>query len=82
MPTPVAAAGGPDNLPAELLEGDESYRVHLDGDNRLPYLTGGPESGRDEIIYCEGTSRGLSATATGKPISSSGTTVGSDPKKS
>jgi len=56
MPTPVAASGGPDNLPAELLEGDESHRVHLDGHNRMPYLTGGPEIGRDEIIYCEGTS--------------------------
>ncbi|AEI94049.1 arylsulfatase [Roseobacter litoralis] len=55
MPTLVAAAGGPDNLPEELLTGFEGYRVHLDGYNQLSYLTGGEESNRDEIIYYEGT---------------------------
>lgn len=55
MPTLVAAAGGPDNLPAELLSGYEGYNVHLDGYNQLSYLTGGEESNRDEIVYYEGT---------------------------
>ncbi|MBE1297351.1 MAG: sulfatase-like hydrolase/transferase [Rhodobacteraceae bacterium] len=56
MPTIVAAAGGPDDLPAELLEGYQGFNVHLDGYNQLPYLTGETnESNRDEIIYYEGT---------------------------
>ncbi|MFN3130486.1 arylsulfatase [Roseibium sp.] len=55
MPTLVAAAGGPDNLPEQLLEGYDGYTVHLDGYNQLPYLLGTGDSSRDEIIYYEGT---------------------------
>ncbi len=56
MPTLVAAAGGPEDLPARLLEGYEGYQVHLDGYNQLPYLTGAsPDSSRQEIVYYEGT---------------------------
>ncbi len=54
MPTLVAAAGGPDDLPGSLLKGYEGYQVHLDGYNQLPFLTGEGESNRDEIIYYEG----------------------------
>ena len=38
MPTLVAAAGGPEDLPARLKEGYEGYKVHLDGYNILPML--------------------------------------------
>lgn len=55
MPTLVAAAGGPEDLPKELLSGYQGYRVHLDGYNQLGYLTGGEDSNRDEIIYYERT---------------------------
>ncbi len=54
MPTLVAAAGGPDNLPEALLEGYEGYQVHLDGYNQLSFLTGETESNRKEIVYYEG----------------------------
>ncbi|MEP1200279.1 arylsulfatase [Tateyamaria sp.] len=54
MPTLVAAAGGPDNLPEALLEGYEGYQVHLDGYNQLSFLTGETESNRSEIVYYEG----------------------------
>jgi arylsulfatase len=54
MPTLVAAAGGPDNLPARLLEGHEGYQVHLDGYNQMSMITGQSGSNRDEIIYYEG----------------------------
>ncbi|MGJ8585385.1 MAG: arylsulfatase [Marinosulfonomonas sp.] len=54
MPTLVAAAGGPDNLPEALLAGHEGYQVHLDGYNQLSFLTGETESNRKEIIYYEG----------------------------
>ena len=43
LPTLLAAAGAPD-VPAKLLEGykvgDKTYKVHIDGINMLPYLTG------------------------------------------
>lgn len=56
VPTLVAAAGGPDNLPAALLDGYDGYKVHLDGYNQLPYLTGASQtSSRKEIVYYEGT---------------------------
>jgi arylsulfatase len=55
MPTLVAAAGGPDDLPAALLEGYEGYTVHLDGVNQLPLITGQGDSAREQIIYYEGT---------------------------
>ena len=55
MPTLVAAAGGPEDLPAAMLEGHEGYKVHLDGYNQLSYLRGETGSNRKEIIYYEGT---------------------------
>ena len=55
MPTLVAAAGGPDDLPAALRDGYEGYQVHLDGYNQLSFLTGETGSNRAEIIYYEGT---------------------------
>ena len=55
MPTLVAAAGDP-QLKAKLLEGttvgNKRSRLHLDGYNFLPYLTGEAEAGpRREFIY-------------------------------
>ncbi|MGX9350237.1 arylsulfatase [Shimia sp. W99] len=55
MPTLVAAAGGPEDLPARLKEGYEGYKVHLDGYNQMSFLTGETGSNRNEIIYYEGT---------------------------
>ena len=55
MPTLAAAAGDPD-LKVRLLEGTrigtKQARLHLDGYNFLPYLTGEVEQGpRNEFIY-------------------------------
>ncbi len=56
LPTFLAAAGEPD-IKAKLKAGgvsaiDRSYKVHLDGYNFLPYLTGQEEKGpRHEIFY-------------------------------
>jgi arylsulfatase A-like enzyme len=55
MPTLLAAAGDPD-VKEKLLKGDTvggmTYKVHLDGYNQLPYLTGKkPESARREFFY-------------------------------
>jgi arylsulfatase len=55
LPTFVAAAGDAD-IKGKLLRGHEaagkSFRVHLDGYNLLPYLTGkAKESPRDEVFY-------------------------------
>ena len=57
LPTFVAAAGD-DNVKQQLLTGydssalDRSYRVHLDGYNFLPFLTGQTDEGpRKEIFY-------------------------------
>ena len=55
LPTFVAAAGGPQDLPAKLREGYDGYKVHLDGFNQLDLLTGKGPSKRKEIIYYEGT---------------------------
>jgi arylsulfatase A-like enzyme len=54
-PTLLAAAGGPD-VKQKLLSGYEAagktFKVHLDGYNQLPYLTGQqPNSARKEFIY-------------------------------
>jgi arylsulfatase len=54
MPTLVAAAGGPDDLPAELLDGYNGYKVHLDGVNQLDLLLGNGPSKRHQIFYYEG----------------------------
>ncbi len=56
LPTFVAIAGDP-NVKEELLTGhtvgDMTYKVHLDGDNLVPYLTGQAEkSPRESFIYC------------------------------
>jgi len=55
MPTFLAAAGN-NNVKDELLKGktigDKTYKVHLDGYNMLPYLTGKEEKGaREELFY-------------------------------
>jgi arylsulfatase len=55
MPTLLAAAGNPD-VKTQLLDGVEAngrdFKVHLDGYNILPMLTGEAEkSGRHEIFY-------------------------------
>ncbi|KPA21562.1 Arylsulfatase precursor [Shimia sp. SK013] len=56
LPTYLAAAGNPD-IKAQLKEGGvqaigREYKVHLDGYNFLPHLTGGEDAGpRDEIFY-------------------------------
>jgi arylsulfatase A-like enzyme len=55
LPTLMAAAGDPD-IKDKLLKGhqigDRTFKVHLDGYNQLPYLTGQQErSARREFIY-------------------------------
>jgi arylsulfatase A-like enzyme len=55
LPTLLAAAGEPD-IKEKLLTGHQagskSFKVHLDGYNQLPYLTGQqPRSARKEFIY-------------------------------
>jgi arylsulfatase len=54
LPTFLAAAGDP-NVKEELLKGkkigDKTYKVHLDGYNMLPYLTGKEKKGRREEIF-------------------------------
>ena len=55
LPTLVAAAGGPDNLPERMLDGYNGHKAHLDGYNQLGVLTGKGPSKRKEIIYYERT---------------------------
>ncbi|MBK5401011.1 arylsulfatase [Pseudomonas sp. TH39(2020)] len=54
FPTLVAAAGNP-NISAELLKGkqlgDTTYKVHLDGYDQTPMITGKGPSNRHEIFY-------------------------------
>jgi arylsulfatase A-like enzyme len=55
LPTLVAAAGDP-NVSQKLLDGykvgDKTFRVHIDGVNQLPYLTGQvKESPRNAFFY-------------------------------
>jgi len=55
FPTLLAAAGVPD-IKEKLLTGHDSmgqtFKVHLDGYNQLPYLTGKePKSARESFIY-------------------------------
>jgi arylsulfatase len=55
FPTLVAAAGDP-NIKDKLLKGasvgSKNFKVHLDGYNQLPYLTGQQDHGaRDEFFY-------------------------------
>jgi arylsulfatase len=55
VPTVMAAAGVPDvkeKLLAGYKAGDKTYKVHLDGYNQLPYLSGqSQESPRREFFY-------------------------------
>jgi arylsulfatase A-like enzyme len=54
LPTLVAAAGDAE-IKTKLLKGhksgEQTYKVHLDGYNFLPHLTGAKESPRREIFY-------------------------------
>ena len=54
FPTFVTAAGNP-NITAELLKGKEingtTYKVHLDGYDQTPMITGKGPSNRHEIFY-------------------------------
>ena len=55
LPTFLAAAGEPD-IKEKLLKGhkvgDRTFKVHIDGFNMLPYLTGeAKESPRDSFFY-------------------------------
>jgi arylsulfatase len=55
LPTFIAAVGDPD-IKDKLLNGQQvggkTFKVHLDGYNQLPYLTGQePRSARKEFIY-------------------------------
>jgi len=55
LPTILAAAGDPD-IKDELLKGHsagaKTFKVHLDGYNQLPFLTGQTDKGpRDEFFY-------------------------------
>jgi arylsulfatase len=56
MPTFLAMAGQTDvkeSLLKGLKVGDRTYKVHLDGYNLVPYLTGEVEKGpRESFIYC------------------------------
>jgi arylsulfatase A-like enzyme len=55
MPTILAAAGVPDikeKLLAGYAAGDRTYKIHLDGYNQIPLLTGQqPTSARSEYFY-------------------------------
>ncbi|MCA9234349.1 MAG: sulfatase-like hydrolase/transferase, partial [Planctomycetales bacterium] len=56
LPTLLAVAGD-DQVKEKLLDGykvgDQTYKVHLDGFNFLPYLTGEEdESPRESFLYC------------------------------
>ncbi|MBR0651780.1 arylsulfatase [Roseomonas terrae] len=54
MPTLLAAAGVPDikeKLLTGYAAGDKTFKVHLDGYNQLPTLTGDTPSARDEFFY-------------------------------
>jgi arylsulfatase A-like enzyme len=55
LPTLVAAANGPADLPEQLLSGYKGYKVHLDGYNQLPFLQGKTDSQREDIFYYNGT---------------------------
>lgn len=54
FPTLVAAAGNP-NITQELLKGkqlgDQTYKVHLDGYDQTPMITGKGPSTRNEVFY-------------------------------
>lgn len=55
LPTLVAAAGGDPNLRENAIKGvsagGKSFKVHIDGYNQVPYLTGQSGSARHEYFY-------------------------------
>jgi arylsulfatase A-like enzyme len=55
LPTLIAAAGGDANLPVDVIkgvqEGGKSFKVHLDGYNQVPYLSGKTGTARHEFVY-------------------------------
>jgi arylsulfatase len=55
LPTLVAAAGGDANLPEDVMkgaqEGSKTFKVHLDGYNQVPYLSGKAGTARHEFVY-------------------------------
>jgi arylsulfatase len=55
LPTVLAAAGEPDvvaKCKAGHAAGDKTFKVHLDGFNQLPYITGqAKESAREQFVY-------------------------------
>ncbi len=55
LPTLVAAAGGPADLPTRLRSGYGGYRVYLDGVNQLDFLRGTAPSQRESVFYYETT---------------------------
>lgn len=60
LPTVLAAAGEPDvvaKCKAGYATDEKTYKVHLDGFNQLPYLTGeAKESAREQFVYYGETS--------------------------
>ena len=55
LPTLIAAAGGPSDVGAKLLDGYKGYEVHLDGYNQLSFLQGKSKTKREEVFYYNGT---------------------------
>lgn len=55
LPTLVAAAGGSatiaDDATKGVQEGSKNFKVHLDGYNQVPYLSGKAATARHEFIY-------------------------------
>jgi arylsulfatase A-like enzyme len=55
LPTLVAAAGGDPNITAAAVkgvtEGSKTFKVHLDGYNQVPYLSGKSGTARHEFVY-------------------------------
>ena len=79
VPTIMAAAGVPDikeKLLAGYQAGEKHFRVHLDGYNQLPYLTGESRASRRDTSSSTTASTicSRSATTTGKCTSRSRTT--------
>ena len=72
LPTLAAASGAPD-IKEKLLNGyaagGKTYKVHLDGYNFLPYLTGEAANGpRKEFFYLPTTATVGARTAIGKSV--------------
>jgi arylsulfatase A-like enzyme len=69
LPTLLAAAGAPD-VPAKLIEGytigGKTCKVHIDGINMLPYLTGEAKETRatTRLTYCRRQERSIRAAST------------------